>query len=103
MSNNEVPKVDLPVLYLCLLILFAGLGWMVSVWLLGKIYSTNMTVHYLTSLSWDILKVIFIGTSVGIVVNQFIVKPLIFEPLDPIPLSSGIAVIYPARSHESVV
>ncbi len=103
MSNNEVPKVDLPVLYLCLLILFAGLGWMMSVWLLGKIYSTNMTVYYLTSLSWDILKVIFIGTSVGIIVNQFIVKPLIVESPNPIPPESGIAVIYPARSHESVV
>jgi hypothetical protein len=103
MSNNEVPKVDLPVLYLCLLILFAGLGWMVSVWLLGKIYSTNMTVYYLTSLSWEILKIIFIGTSIGIIVNQFIVKPLISGPFGHIVRKCGIAEIYPARSHESTI
>ena len=88
MSKSEVPKFELPILYLCLLIFFAGLGWMVSVFLLGKIYSANMTVHYLTSLIWEILKIIFIGTSVAIIVNQFILKPILSMP--PRPYSPNI-------------
>ena len=103
MSKSEVPKFELPILYLCLLIFFAGLGWMVSVFLLGKIYSANMTVHYLTSLIWEILKIIFIGTSVAIIVNQFILKPILSMPQGLTPPTYGIADIYPARTHESAI
>lgn len=96
MPEKKLVVRDMPVSYLCLLIFFAGLGWMTTVFILGKI-STNQIYIYLTSIGWEILKILFIGTSVGLIVNQYIVRKLIRSDLEEKLLVCNINQVYQSR------